>query len=62
MFALSAENSFHLYSHPTDMRKSLDALSGLVRNNPGSDPANGELLLIIGAGLVLLWLAQMGII
>ena len=47
MFALSAENSFHLYSHPTDMRKSFDALSGLVRNNLGSDPTNGEVFIFI---------------
>jgi len=47
MFALSTENNFHLYSHPTDMRKSFDALSGLVRNNLGSDPTNGEVFIFI---------------
>ena len=47
MFALSAENSFHLYSQPTDMRKSFDALSGLVRNYLGCDPTSGEVFIFI---------------
>jgi transposase len=47
MFALSTENTFHLYSQATDMRKSFDALSGLVRNNLGSDPTNGEVFIFI---------------
>ncbi len=47
MFALSAENTFHLYSQPTDMRKSFDALSGLVRNNLGTNPINGDVFIFI---------------
>ena len=47
MFALTAENIFHMYSHPTDMRKSFDALSGLVRNNLGYNPINGEVFIFI---------------
>ena len=47
MFALNAENTFHLYNHPTDMRKSFDALSGLVRNNLGSNPTGGEVFIFI---------------
>jgi transposase len=47
MFALTAENTFHLYSHPTDMRKSFDALSGLVLNNLGYNPINGEVFIFI---------------
>lgn len=47
MFALSAENSFHLYNQPTDMRKSFDALSGLVRNNLGFNPTGGEVFIFI---------------
>lgn len=47
MFSLSAENTFHLYSHPTDMRKSFDALSGLVRNNLVSNPTSGEVFIFI---------------
>jgi len=47
MFALSSDNTFHLYSHPTDMRKSFDALSGLVRNNLGNNPIGGEVFIFI---------------
>jgi transposase len=47
MLALSAENTFHLYSQPTDMRKSFDALSGLVRNNLGNNPMNGDVFIFI---------------
>lgn len=47
MFALTSENTFHLYSHSTDMRKSFDALSGLVLNNLGSNPTSGEVYMFI---------------
>ena len=47
MFALTAENTFHLYSQPTDMRKSFDSLSGLVRNNLGYDPIHGTVFIFI---------------
>lgn len=47
MFALSDINKFHLYIHPTDMRKSFDGLSGLVRNELGSNPRNGEVFIFI---------------
>ncbi len=47
MFALSTENTFHLYSQPTDMRKSFDALSGLIRNHLDSNPLNGDVFIFI---------------
>ena len=47
MFALTSDNTFHLYNHPTDMRKSFDALSGLVRNNLGNIPTCGEVFIFI---------------
>ena len=47
MFALSTENNFLLYSQPTDMRKSFDALSGLIRNHMGSNPLNGDVFIFI---------------
>jgi len=47
MFALTTENTYHLYSHPTDMRMSFDALSGLVRNNLGNNPMSGEVFIFI---------------
>lgn len=47
MFALSSENRFHLYSKPTDMRKSFDGLSGLVQNNLGRNPSGGDVFIFI---------------
>lgn len=47
MFALTAEHSFHLYNQPTDMRKSFDALSGLIRNHLDSNPLNGDVFVFI---------------
>jgi transposase len=47
MLALSSENHFHLYSKPTDMRKSFDGLSGLVQNKLGRDPSGGDVFIFI---------------
>lgn len=47
MFALSSENRFHLYSQPTDMRKSFDGLSGLVQNDLDRNPAGGDVFIFI---------------
>jgi len=47
MFALSSNNRFHLYSDPTDMRKSFDGLSGLVQNTLGCNPCNGDVFIFI---------------
>ena len=47
MFALSNSNRFHLYSQPTDMRKSFDGLSGLIRNNLGSNPCSGDVFIFL---------------
>ena len=47
MFTLSSTNRFHLYSQPTDMRKSFDGLSGLVRNILDSNPCNGDVFMFI---------------
>jgi transposase len=47
MFALSSNNRFHLYSNPTDMRKSFDGLSGLVQNTLGCNPCNGNVFIFI---------------
>jgi len=47
MFALSSENRFHLYSQPTDMRKSFDGLSGLVQNILGRNPSGGDVFIFI---------------
>jgi transposase len=47
MFALSPSNRFHLYSHPTDMRKSFDSLCGLVTNDLDQNPTNGAVYIFI---------------
>ena len=47
MFTLSSTNNFHLYSQPTDMRKSFDGLSGLIQNNLDSNPCNGDVFIFI---------------
>ena len=47
MFTLSSTNRFHLYSQPTDMRKSFDGLSGIVQNNLGSNPCSGDVFIFI---------------
>ncbi|MFV0366593.1 MAG: IS66 family insertion sequence element accessory protein TnpB [Mangrovibacterium sp.] len=47
MFAISGDFIFHLYSQPSDMRKSLDALSGIVRNSLDCDPLNGDVSVFI---------------
>jgi transposase len=47
MFTLSAELKFHLYLQPTDMRKSFDGLSGLVQNQLGSNPCNGDVFMFL---------------
>lgn len=47
MFTLSSSQQYHLYSQPTDMRKSFNGLSGIVRNELGSDPCSGEVFIFI---------------
>ena len=47
MFALSDSHRFLLYSQPTDMRKSFDGLSGLIKNQLARDPRSGDVFLFI---------------
>ena len=47
MFSLSSTQRYLLYAQPTDMRKSFDTLSGLVRNELGSDPRSGDVFIFI---------------
>ena len=47
MFTLSDAHRFLLYSVPTDMRKSFDGLSGLIRNQLSSDPRSGDVFLFV---------------
>jgi len=47
MFTLSASLRYHLYIHATDMRKSFDGLSGIIRNELGWNPCSGDVFIFI---------------
>jgi len=47
MIAVPANAELYLYTAPTDMRKSFDGLSGLVRSELGREPNDGSLFLFI---------------
>lgn len=47
MFTLSSDLRFHLYNQPTDMRKSFNSLSGIVRNELEGDPCSGDVYIFI---------------
>ena len=42
MFSLNDSMWYWLYNRPTDMRKSYYTLSGIVTNELGCDPCNGD--------------------
>ena len=42
MFTLGSCHSYQLYSKACDMRKSFNGLVGLVKNELGREPLNGE--------------------
>ena len=48
MLALSSSMRYFMYKEPTDMRLGINSLSGLVRNNLGFDPMNGDVFVFIG--------------
>jgi transposase len=47
MIGLGAQHKYFLYSQATDMRKSFDGLSGLVRNQLDRDPLSGEVYVFL---------------
>ena len=47
MLSIPPTLSIFLYTQPTDMRKSFDGLSGIVRSELAADPTNGSLFLFI---------------
>jgi transposase len=47
MFALTESHRFLLYSQPTDMRKSFDALSGLIITAMNRNPLSGEVFIFV---------------
>jgi transposase len=50
MFTLGSTLEFQLYSQPTDMRKSFDSLCGIVQNQLGKSPTNGNVYVFINKG------------
>lgn len=47
MFSLTSSLSYYLYRGHTDMRRSFDALSGMVRQELHRDPMSGEVFIFI---------------
>jgi len=47
MLPLSSAQRYYFYRHPTDMRKSFNGLSGLVRNELDSDPLSGDVFIFV---------------
>jgi len=48
MLTISRSNRYFLYRSPCDMRFGIYSLSGLVTNELGSDPMNGDVFVFIG--------------
>lgn len=47
MIGLHTGQRYYLYWQPTDMRKSFDGLSGLVRNHMKRNPVDGEVYVFL---------------
>jgi len=47
MLSIPPTVSIFLYTQPTDMRKSFDGLSGIVRGELAADPLDGSLFLFV---------------
>lgn len=47
MFSLGSSHTYYLYTQPTDMRKSFDSLSGLIRSQMKADPFSGYVYIFI---------------
>ena len=47
MLGFSSPQRFHLYRHPTDMRKGFDGLAGLVTSALRADPLSGDAYLFL---------------
>ncbi|RYZ41786.1 MAG: transposase [Sphingobacteriales bacterium] len=50
MFSLTSSHRFLLYREPTDMRKSFDALCGIVRSELHRDPLCAEVFVFLNRG------------
>lgn len=47
MLPFSSTQRYFFYRHPTDMRKSFNGLSGLVRSQLGGDPVSGDVFIFV---------------
>ena len=47
MFSLTSGHVYHLYRNPCDMRKSFDALSGIVISQLGRNVTGGEVFVFL---------------
>lgn len=47
MLSLSHHCRYFLYSHPTDIRKSFDGLSGIIQNELAQNPLSGDVFIFI---------------
>lgn len=47
MFNLGSSHTYYFYREATDMRKSFDSLSGLVRSGMGANPFNGSVYIFM---------------
>lgn len=47
MLSLSSAQRYYLYRHATDMRKSFNGLSGLIRNELSGDPLSGDVFIFV---------------
>src|SRR5690625_6407180 len=47
MFSLNSSLTFYFYASPCDMRKSFNGLSGIVRNELGKEPTNGNVFVFL---------------
>jgi transposase len=47
MLSIAPPPTIYLHAGATDMRKSFDGLSGIIRGSFGGDPADGSLFLFV---------------
>ena len=47
MLTLSSAQRYYFYRYATDMRKSFDGLSGIVRGELGRDPTSGDVFVFV---------------
>lgn len=47
MFGLGISHRYHLYSHPTDMRKSFDGLAGIIQKELNGSAQDGTAYIFI---------------